>query len=98
MACEMPLIASDYDGLPEIVDDGVDGLVAAAGDARALERALRTLLADAELRVRMGKAGRARVLREFTVEVFAQRTVAAYREAIAWHQSRRQGCASQGTG
>lgn len=98
MACEKPVIASDYGGLPEIVDDGVEGLVVAAGDARALERALRSLLADAELRVRMGKAGRARVLREFTVEVFAQRTVAAYREAIAWHQSRRQGGAPQGTG
>lgn len=98
MACEKPVIASDYGGLPEIVDDGVEGLVVAAGDARALEQALRSLLADAAPRARMGKAGRARVLREFTVEVFAERTVAAYREAIARHQSRRQGVAAQGTG
>lgn len=89
MAAEKAVIASDYGGLTEIVTDGVEGLVVAAGTVDPLAQALRKMIGDAELRRTMGKAGRVRVLREFAVEVFAKRTVAAYEQAMAIHQTAR---------
>ena len=85
MAAEKPVIASDYGGLKEIVRDGVEGLIVAAGDNLSLGAALHRLLDAPELCRTLGAAGRRRVLGNFTVEVFARRTVEAYRRAIALH-------------
>jgi glycosyltransferase involved in cell wall biosynthesis len=65
MGCEVPVVASDAGGLPEVVEDGVTGLVVPRGDATALAGAIGTLLADPERRRRMGQAGRERALRLF---------------------------------
>ncbi len=74
MGCETPVVASDAGGLPEVVENGVTGFVVPKGDADALAAAIDRLLADADLRKRMGKAGRARALARFdwdrTVEQF----------------------------
>lgn len=86
MAAEKPVVASDYGGLTEIVREGCEGFVVPQGTVAPLAAALRRLLADADLRRRMGAAGRKRVLEEFTIEVFARRTVAAYREAMRFAQ------------
>ena len=86
MAAEKPVIASDYGGLKEIVSDGVEGLVAPAGRVAPLAAALRRLMDDPDARRRMGEFGRKRVLREFSIEGFAERTVAAYECAIKIHR------------
>lgn len=91
MAAEKPVIASDYGGLTEIVDDGSEGLVVPAGTVDPLARAIESLAADANRRIEMGKKGRERVLRDFTIEVFAARTVAAYRQAVDIHNRRLAG-------
>ncbi len=88
MAAGKPVIASDYGGLTEIVEDGGEGLVVPAGTVEPLADAMRTIIRDPARGQRMGEAGRARVLREFTVEVFAERTEAAYRRAIEIHRER----------
>lgn len=85
MASGKPVIASDYGGLKEIVNDGLEGLVVPAGSVAPLGSALRRLIRDPEARRHMGEAGRDRVLRDFAVEVFAQRTLTAYHRAIALH-------------
>jgi glycosyltransferase involved in cell wall biosynthesis len=82
MAAETAVIASDYGGLTEIVSDGVEGLIVPAGSADPLAQAMANLSCDSGLRRIMGMRGRERVLREFTVQVFAERTENAYREAI----------------
>lgn len=89
MAAQKPVVASDYGGLTEIVTDGVEGLVVPAGTVEPLARALRRLASDPDLRVRMGRAGRERVLRDFTVQVFGARTAEAYARAIEIHRLRR---------
>ena len=66
-AMEVPVVSSDAGGLPENVQDEVTGLVVARRDAVALAEALSRLAGDPELRQRMGKAGRARVLARFNV-------------------------------
>jgi colanic acid/amylovoran biosynthesis glycosyltransferase len=65
MASGVPVVASDLSGIPELVEDGATGLLAAPGDARALARAIRRLHDDPSLRDRLADAGRARVESEF---------------------------------
>ncbi len=87
MAAEVPVIASDYGGLVEIVTDGVEGLVVPTATVEPLAEAIRAMVRDGEMRRRMGRAGRQRVLRDFTVQVFASKTLDAYREALRVHSS-----------
>ena len=88
MAAEKPVIASDYGGLPEIITDGVEGLVVPAGSVEPLAAAIRRLIESPSMRDTLGRAGRTRVLKDFIVQVFAARTVEAYRRAIEIHRER----------
>ena len=83
MATATPLVATDGGALPEVT--GVDGetvLRCTAGDADSLTAALRRGLEDAELRDRIGQAGRERVSRLYTWRHTAIRTVEQYREVL----------------
>lgn len=57
MACGLPVIATNIAGIPEQVADGESGYLISTGDPAALADRLETLLADAELRERMGARG-----------------------------------------
>ncbi len=65
MACEKPVIVSRVGGLQHIVDDGVDGFVVEPFDSSALRDRLKKLIEDPALCHSMGKAGRAKVLKEY---------------------------------
>lgn len=65
MAVGIPVVSTDVTGVPEIIDDGVSGLLTAQHDPAALAGALARLLADAALREQMGRAARAKAEREF---------------------------------
>jgi rhamnosyl/mannosyltransferase len=68
MACGKPVISTDLStGVSEVNEDDVTGLVVPPGDAAALREAMELLAADAELRARMGAAGRKRVLERYTI-------------------------------
>ena len=66
MAAQKPVIASRLGGIPEIVDDGVTGILVTPGDEKELSRAIASLLADPLLRNKMGQEGRKRVAHYFT--------------------------------
>ncbi|MFI1731742.1 glycosyltransferase family 4 protein [Streptomyces acidicola] len=84
MATGTPLVATTGGAIPEVAGpDGETCLAVPPGDAGALASALSRLLGDPELRVRLGAAGRERVLSRFTWARAAEGTVAHYREAIA---------------
>jgi glycosyltransferase involved in cell wall biosynthesis len=68
MAAGLPVVATAISGIPELVEDGVTGLLVRSGDAVALADALERLAADRALRQQMGQAGRARILAEFELE------------------------------
>jgi len=72
-ACGLPVIAGDSGGAPEAVRDGETGYVVGGADRAALTDRLVTLLGDAQLRCRMGAAGRAWVEREWPWDVAAAR-------------------------
>jgi glycosyltransferase involved in cell wall biosynthesis len=80
MGCEVAVVASDAGGLPEVVEDGVTGLVVPRGDSGALAKAIGTLLQDPERRRVMGQAGRLRALRLFDWDRSAEQFEQLYRE------------------
>jgi len=68
MAAGLPVVASAVGGIPEIVDDGQTGLLAAAGDPRALADRIARLMRDGQLAARLGTAARMVVAARFSFE------------------------------
>lgn len=68
MASGIPVVATRTGGIPELVEDGVTGLLVAPGSSHDLGGAIRHLLDDGELRSRMGAAGRKRVEESFSLD------------------------------
>ena len=83
MAAGLAVVATDVPGHRDVVRDGETGLLVPAGDDAALAEALGALLADPARRRRLGRAGRARVLREFGVAPMVAKTAEIYRAAAA---------------
>ena len=82
MAHGRPVVATAVGGLLDLVDDGQTGVLVPPRDPAALRRAIDRLLADRELRHRLGAAGRARVAEACSWETVVERTLAVYRSAI----------------
>ena len=88
MACSRAVVATHAGGIPEVVEDGVTGLLVPPRDHAALAQAIVGLLKDDALRKRMGGAGLARVSERFTVERMVAATADAYvRIAGKGHQA-----------
>lgn len=83
MACELPVVTTRIMGIPELVQDGVGGLLVPPSRLDGLVDALRTLAADRELRGRLGEGGRARVQEEFELAGCIDALVAALSSATA---------------
>jgi glycosyltransferase involved in cell wall biosynthesis len=79
-ACRVPAVATAVFGTPEVLHDGVNGYLVPAGDAAALSDRITRLLSDADLRRRMGTAGRELVREQFTFGAQAQRYVELFEE------------------
>jgi glycosyltransferase involved in cell wall biosynthesis len=65
MSVGLPVVTSRLSGIPELVEDGASGLLTEPGDARGIAEALEKLAASPELRARLGRRGRERVLADF---------------------------------
>ena len=80
MASGVPVIGSDSGAIPDIIGDA--GLIVPEGDVSALADGLCRLQREDDLRARLMKAGRARVIDHFTHQQVAADTVAVYREMM----------------
>jgi glycosyltransferase involved in cell wall biosynthesis len=80
MACAVPVIGSDCGEIPHVI--GNAGLVFPEGDPAALRAALTRLTRDVDLWSDLARRGRERVLKHFTQERIAARTVAVYRRMM----------------
>jgi glycosyltransferase involved in cell wall biosynthesis len=69
--------------VPEVIRDGVDGMLVPPGDPVRLAEAMASILADPDRGVRLGAAGRARARREFNVDRLVRETASLYRELLA---------------
>jgi L-malate glycosyltransferase len=87
MACSRPIVATTAGGIPEIVEDGINGLLVPPRDARALADAIIRALRDTSLRQRFGTAGLARVKARFTVERMVEQTAAVYARVGGRHHA-----------
>jgi glycosyltransferase involved in cell wall biosynthesis len=67
MASGLPVVSTLVGGIPEVVEDGMNGFVVAPNDDGALAEALETLIRDENLRKKMGANGRDTYLRKFTM-------------------------------
>jgi glycosyltransferase involved in cell wall biosynthesis len=83
MAAGLPVVASAVGGVPEQVADGATGLLVPPGDPAALASALERLLADPELRRRLGTAGRERVRERFDLAAVRRAHVDLYERVLA---------------
>jgi glycosyltransferase involved in cell wall biosynthesis len=82
MAHGKPVVASAVGGLANLIEDGVSGLLVPPGDVDALRAAIERVLADADLRRRLGAAARERIVSCYGWERVTGATLAAYLTAV----------------
>jgi glycosyltransferase involved in cell wall biosynthesis len=82
MAASLPVVATRVGGLPELVEDGLTGLLVPPDDPAALAAAIARLAADSALRARLGEAGRARAATHFPVERMVASVAALYDQLL----------------
>jgi glycosyltransferase involved in cell wall biosynthesis len=75
-----PVIGTRLSGTPEIIDDGVTGLIVPPGNVAALADAMQQLAGDPILRQEMGAAAAARISGLFTIHAMVEGTLAVYRK------------------
>lgn len=66
MAMGIPVIAPAYPPIREIIDDGINGSIFIPHDKKIFRRKIKTLLDDENMRNRMGKAAKEKVMKQFT--------------------------------
>jgi len=101
-SCQVPVVASRFGGFPEVVQEGVTGLLVPPQDPHALAQALRELLSDAQRRREMGRAARRWVHGRFHWDRVAERVIEAYGQVLGTARGssaskrRRQGARNPG--
>ena len=82
MACSRPMIVTRMGGMPEIISDAVNGFVIPAKDSQELASRIIQLMADRELRERLGTTGRSMVEKSYTKKIVAQATLNLYKKYL----------------
>jgi phosphatidylinositol alpha-1,6-mannosyltransferase len=76
LAAGVPVVGSDVGWIPDLIRNGENGFVVPGGDVRELEARLRELLADPELRRRLGANGHQLAHAQLTEQVYVERFTA----------------------
>jgi glycosyltransferase involved in cell wall biosynthesis len=82
-AMARPVIATTIGGIPEVVEDGVTGLLIPPREAGALAEKIRMVLDDPSLAKRLGLAARAHIEKNYSLDAMGQRLLAIYEKAAA---------------
>jgi glycogen synthase len=82
MQAALPIVASRTGGIPDLIEDGVNGMLVPAGDPEALARAIDRLLADRDLARRLSKEAQQRA-KDYDWEVLAERVLRVYQGVTA---------------
>lgn len=86
MGAARPIVASRVAGIPEVIDNGVHGLLVPERDAPALATAVNQLLRDRALAAQLGASARQRILRDLTWDACAERYEAVLQQATGLYQ------------
>jgi glycosyltransferase involved in cell wall biosynthesis len=82
MSCGKPVVAARAGGIPEIVDDGVNGLLFSPENEKELAEKVLSLIQSSERCAQLGREARKKMEREFAPGVIARRTKAFYQDAV----------------
>lgn len=82
-ACALPIVATNVGGIPEIIEDGMTGLLVPAHDQDALLKAMRELVADPGRRSRFGEAARKFISTKYNYHINGQLLVQKIKEIVA---------------
>jgi colanic acid/amylovoran biosynthesis glycosyltransferase len=83
MALEIPCVAPCISGIPELIEDGISGLLFSVADVGDLTQKIRMLVEAPELRQRMGKQGREKVVRDYDISRNSARFATLLEEQLA---------------
>jgi len=83
MAMGVPSISTRLSGIPELIEDGVSGILVEPGNPAELAAAMESLLADSSLAARLGSAGREKVLSCFSIDRYARDLISFWRGILA---------------
>lgn len=78
MAMGKPVLVSDYSGLPENIEDGVDGWITKTGDVESIRAKVMWIIDNLEKIQGMGNCARLKAVREFSIEDFVKKTLGVY--------------------
>ena len=81
-ACEKPVVVSDVGGLPEVVEEGITGLVVPDNDLDAAVEAVERLISDRELAITMGENGRQRVETHYDWNACVASMISVYQQLL----------------
>ncbi len=82
MSMEIPCVTTQIAGIPELIRNGIDGMLVAASDIDGLTEALARLMDDPALRERLGKSGRERVLEHYDLRRNVEKLAAIFVERV----------------
>ena len=82
MSCGTPVVAFHVGGVPDMVADGVNGLLVKAYDTQKMGEAIVSLMADPDKRLSMGKACRERAIRDYALDVQAGHYLKLYDDLL----------------
>ena len=89
LACGTPVIATSAGALPEIVEEGVSGVLVPPGQVAPLAKAIASLLGEPERCAEMGESGARRIRERFSWRRTAEETLALYEEVLSRGEQRR---------
>jgi glycosyltransferase involved in cell wall biosynthesis len=81
-AAGVPIVGTRAGGIPEIVQDGINGYLIPPSDVQSIADAVVKVLADRDLAVQMGERGRQIVARDFSIESMVEGNLEVYREMM----------------
>jgi starch synthase len=84
------VVATHVGGIPEIIMNGVDGLLVEPRNSFQLARAITDILSDSSCRRRLGQEARKRIEKEFTWEAIAKKTLEFYKSLLNEKRTRAQ--------
>lgn len=82
LSCEIPVVATPVGGIPEIVRNNEDGFFVPPNNPQKLAEAIQYLIENKDIRMRMGREGRKRVMKNFSLDVIVKRLCKIYLKVL----------------
>ena len=82
MSCGIPVVAFNVGGIPDMIDDGINGLLAQLKSSKKLAKSIELILSDEELRKKFSLAAREKVIKNFDQNIIAKKYFDLYKSIL----------------